>query len=312
MTNESLGAREGMTISMAWTPGVIARPASYVTIERFFSANWIFLVPIVTFIVLYRLWNARGRDPSRLAITPQYKPPEGMTPAEIGTLIDNSPDMCDITASIVDLAVRGYLKIEEREQTGLAGWLKGNTYSFELLKDYEEWSELTPHERKLMSGLFEAGIRKVVDLDDLEHEFYKHMPAIVDGIFNRLLQLGYYHHRPDKVRNAYIGGGIATTTILLLVLAFLGQSFQAFYFPLGAIILAAVLTAVPIMGFGMVMPARTIKGARQLEHVLGFQEFLDRVEADHFRRMVDSPEMFERYLPYAMGTPGGEEVGPSF
>ena len=110
-----------------------------------------------------------------------------------------------------------------------------------------------------MSGLFEAGIRKVVDLDDLEHEFYKHMPAIVDGIFNRLLQLGCYHHRPDKVRNAYIGGGIATTTILLLVLAFLGQSFQAFYFPLGAIILAAVLTAVPIMGFGMVMPARTIK-----------------------------------------------------
>ena len=107
MTNESLGAREGMTISMAWTPGVIARPASYVTIERFFSANWIFLVPIVTFIVLYRLWNARGRDPSRLAITPQYKPPEGMTPAEIGTLIDNSPDMCDITASIVDLASGG-------------------------------------------------------------------------------------------------------------------------------------------------------------------------------------------------------------
>ena len=49
----------------------------------------------------------------------------------------------------------------------------------------------------------------------------------------------------------------------------------------------------------MVMPARTVKGARQWEHVLGFQEFLDRVEADHFRRMIDSPEMFERYLPHA-------------
>ena len=48
------------------------------------------------------------------------------------------------------------------------------------------------------------------------------------------------------------------------------------------------------------MPARTLKGARELEHVLGFQEFLDRVESDHFKRMVDSPEMFERYLPYAM------------
>ena len=171
VTNEALGAREGMTISMAWAPGVIARPASYVSTARFFSANWIFLVPIVTLIVMYRLWNARGRDPSRLSITPQYKPPEGMTPAEIGTLIDNSPDMCDITASIVDLAVRGYLKIREREQTGLAGRLKGNTYSFELLKESEEWSELTPHERKLLSGMFEGALGNVVDLDDLENEF---------------------------------------------------------------------------------------------------------------------------------------------
>jgi hypothetical protein len=51
-----------------------------------------------------------------------------MTPAEISSLLDNSPDMHDITASIVDLAVRGYLKIVEREQTGMVSWLRGNTY----------------------------------------------------------------------------------------------------------------------------------------------------------------------------------------
>ena len=300
VTTESLGQREGMAISVAWAPGVIARPASYVSTVRFLRANWIFLIPVLTLILMYRLWNARGRDPSRLAVSPQYEPPEGMTPAEIGTLIDNSPDMCDITASIVDLAVRGYLKITEREQKGMASWLKGNTYSFELLKDTEEWSELTPHERKLMSGLFEGGLRKVVDLDDLEHEFYKHMTGIKDRIFNRLVKLGFYHHRPDQVRSAYIGGGIATTAFLLLGLVFVGERFELFYFPLGAVIVAAVLTAAAIIGFGMVMPARTVKGARQLEHVLGFQEFLDRVEADHFRRMIDSPEMFERYLPHAM------------
>jgi uncharacterized membrane protein YgcG len=289
-----------MTISMAWAPGVIARRGAYVTILSFFGASWIFLVPIVTLIVMYRLWNARGRDPSRRAITPQYKPPDGMTPAEIGTLIDNRPDMCDITASIVDLAVRGYLKIEEREQTGLAGWLKGNTYSFELLRESGEWSELMPHERKLLSGMFEGALGNVVDLDDLENEFYKHITAIKDGIFNRLLVLGCYDRRPDEVRSAYVGRGIVTGAVLLVALAFLGQSFEFFYFPDGAVIMTAVLTALPIMGFGMVMPARTIKGARQLEHVLGFQDFLDRVEADHFRRMIDSPQMFERYLPHAM------------
>lgn len=132
---EMLAAREGMTISMAWAPGVTARPTSFVATVRFFRSNWIFLVPIVASILMFRLWNARGRDPSRLAVTPQYEPPDRMTPAEVGTLFDNSPDMCDITASIVDLAVRGYLKIEEREQMDLVGWMKGNAYSFELLKD---------------------------------------------------------------------------------------------------------------------------------------------------------------------------------
>jgi len=55
VTTETLGAREGVTISMAWAPGVIARPASYVSTVRFFSANWIFLVPIMTLIVMYHL-----------------------------------------------------------------------------------------------------------------------------------------------------------------------------------------------------------------------------------------------------------------
>jgi len=62
-------------------------------------------------------------------------------------LIDNSPDMRNITASIVDLAVRGYLKSEEREQTGVLAMLKG----------VDQWTELQSHERTLMSGLFDGG-----------------------------------------------------------------------------------------------------------------------------------------------------------
>ncbi len=179
--------------------------------------------------------------------------------------------------------------------------MKGSTtYSFRMLKEADEWSELTPHESELMGALFEGGFRRKVDLDDLEHEFYKHLKAIKNGIIGRPMHLGYYHHRPDKVRSAYTGGGLAMSVFLLLGVGFFGENFDFFYFPLGAGVMAAALTAVPIIGFGLVMPARTVKGARQLEHILGFQEFLHRVEADHFRRMIDSPEMFERYLPHAM------------
>lgn len=48
------------------------------------------------------------------------------------------------------------------------------------------------------------------------------------------------------------------------------------------------------------MPARTEKGARAREWALGFKEFLQQVEEDRFRRMITSPQVFERYLPYAM------------
>ena len=136
-----------------------------------------------------------------------------------------------------------------------------------------------------------------MDLDDLENEFYKHVDDIKDGVYSRLLELGFYHHRPDKVLAAYVGSRIALTVFMVMGLGFFGDALSL---PMGSSVVASLLSALPVIGFGFVMPARTVKGARQLEHVLGFQEFLDRVESDHFRRMIDSPDMFERYLPHAM------------
>ncbi len=297
-TTQPLGLREGMTVSMAWDPGVIARPATIQKVDRFFRSNWIFLLPIVSLVVMVRLWRRRGRDPSRLPVAPQYKPPEGLTPAEIGTLVDNRPDLRDITASLVDLAVRGYLKIEEEEATGLAALFKGNSYSFRRTRNAKDWADLQAHEVELLKGLFhESGSRSVVDLEDLENEFYKHIDKIKSGIYQRLIALGYYSRRPDHVVRAYLAGGVALAVVLIIGLRIFSDAWSL---SVGAGVFAAVLTALPVIGFGFVMPARTVKGARELEYVLGFQEFLDRVESDHFRRMIDSPEMFERYLPHAM------------
>ena len=60
-----------------------------------------------------------------------------------------------------------------------------------------------------MGGLFKGGSVDFRDLDDLENEFYEHVDPIKSGIFTRLLALGFYHHRPDRVIAAYAGGGVA-------------------------------------------------------------------------------------------------------
>jgi uncharacterized membrane protein len=66
-------------------------------------------------------------------------------------------------------------------------------------------------------------------------------------------------------------------------------------------VIAAVLVGVIVLGFGLVMPARSELGTRALEHVLGFEEFLRRVESENLKRVIiGHPEMFDQYLPYAM------------
>jgi uncharacterized membrane protein YgcG len=65
-------------------------------------------------------------------------------------------------------------------------------------------------------------------------------------------------------------------------------------------VLAGILTGLVVVIFGYFMPARTLLGSRTLEGVLGFEEFLGRVESDRMDRMIYKPEMFEKYLPFAM------------
>ena len=65
-------------------------------------------------------------------------------------------------------------------------------------------------------------------------------------------------------------------------------------------IIAGILSALIVALFGYYMPSRTIRGTRELEKVMGFQEFLSRVEGDRLNRIVKTPEMFEKFLPYAM------------
>jgi uncharacterized membrane protein len=134
-------------------------------------------------------------------------------------------------------------------------------------------------------------------MSDLEHEFYEDLPGIRDGLWDRLLALGYYDRRPDKVLAGWIGGAVAFAFICVVGAVLVAN---LMFLSLGWAILAALLTAAPVFVFGALMPARTVQGVRELERVLGFQEFLDRVEEDRFRRMITGPEMFERYLPYAM------------
>ncbi|MEZ8221786.1 putative membrane protein (DUF2207) [Candidatus Fervidibacteria bacterium JGI MDM2 JNZ-1-D12] len=68
-----------------------------------------------------------------------------------------------------------------------------------------------------------------------------------------------------------------------------------------ALIVSGLLTGFTIAAFAPAMPRKTNKGARALWHILGFREFIRRVEKDRLERMLrKDPNLFDKVLPYAL------------
>ncbi|HSB16951.1 MAG TPA: DUF2207 domain-containing protein [Bryobacteraceae bacterium] len=292
-----LGFREGLTAVVGWDKGFVAEPGPLQLTKLFLRSNWPLALPIGVFGLMWYLWYTRGRDPRLRPITVAYEPPDTLTPAELGTLIDNSPDLRDITATLVDLAVRGFLRIEERQESKLLGFWSSSAFYLHRLKTASEWTDLKPHERAIMNGIFSDETTTVVALSDLENRFYAHLDGIKSSLFEQLLSRGYYARRPDRVKQVYLTVGIIVAIASIFGAFWLSEHYGI---ALQTGLAAGILSGLIIVGFGWFMPARTMRGARALEKVLGFEEFLTRVESDRFQRVVKTPQMFEKFLPFAM------------
>lgn len=294
-TLEPLEFHAGLTAVTGWNRGVVKRPTVLANAGMMLRSNLLLLIPLLAFAFMWRQWVRYGRDPKQLPVAPRYEPPDDMTPAEVGALIDNSADIRDITATIVDLAVRGYLTIEEEEESQLFGLSKSKSYSFRKNVNPPA-TPLVAHEQRLLEALFRSG--GLIRDKDLHNKFYRDLPDIREAVFDALVFKRCYAKRPHQVKQAYAGIGV----VVGMAIIFGGQLLAAHttFITAGAAVMAGIATGLIILLFGLVMPARTVYGTRELEKVLGFEEFLRRVESDRFERLIKTPEMFEKYLPYAM------------
>ena len=296
-STESLNFHEGLTAVIGFDKGFVHPPSQLSSVILFLRSNWPLFIPLIAFCVMLYLKLTRGREPLRGSIAVQYEPPDKLTPGECGTLVDDEAAMRDITATLVDLAVKGYLTIEQKDESKMLGLMHDKSYTFHLKKPPAEWASARPHEQQMLSALFGGGANPDVDLSDLQNHFYTSLPPIRDAIFDALLGDGYYLHRPDTVRQGYIGVGF-----VIGVLLFIGGGYLAGATGMSPFVWTAsgILTGIIICAFGWFMPARTITGVRTLEKVLGFEDFLSRTQKDQIDRLEKTPELFEKYLPYAM------------
>ncbi len=292
----------GMTLGVGWPAGHIAGRPSEAQVQLMEIFSWTpLLLPLLVFWFAYRRWDKYGRDPVEGSYVVRYEPVPGATPAELGTLVDNNADIRDVTATLVDLAVRGYIHISELTESHLFGLTKSTDYCFAILKSRSQWTNLKAHEISYLDALSQCAPSDAykVKMSELTNRFYKFLPEITNAVYDELVQSGYYVERPDRARGKAWGITVLVTLVLggLTILS-LSRGFSLF--APASLVFATAASFIILVVFAQLMPARTTEGARAREGGLGFKEFLSRVEEDRYKRMITSPELFEKYLPYAM------------
>lgn len=301
-TTAPLGPGLGFTVAVGWDAGIVERPGPTEALFDWLRLYGSFALPLLALGIMWSTWKRRGKDPAMLPIVTRYRPPTDLTPGEVGTLLDERADMRDVTATLVDLAVHGHLRIEETEGRKILGMEFGEDYRFVRVTQPGA-GPTRSHELMLMNALF--GGRDQVDLSDLKNEFYKDLPDIREAMMDSLTAHGVYTRRPDRIRAGWVVGAFLSIFVL-------SPALVAAQAALVAIMMVPVLTALPIGIFGWLMPARTVKGTRIIERLRGFREFLSRVDGDRLRRMKIDPSDFERILPFAMALGVEKQWGEAF
>lgn len=155
----NLQPNEMMTVYVGFEKGVVNEPVVKETaFSRFLSwldkmglwfMNLIIIVPL--FFYYITTWRKHGKDLPKPIAIPQFTPPNDISPASTGMIYDEAFDLSLISTSIINLAVKGFLRIEEIERKVIFSFGK-KQYKLVKLKDGD--SSLPSEEALVMRDLF--------------------------------------------------------------------------------------------------------------------------------------------------------------
>lgn len=266
------------------------------------------LAGLLPFVALagggYVYWRRNGRDPKgRSTIIPQYDAPDGLKPLQSGAVMHFSLENKYITATIIDLAIRKYVKIIESKEIKV---LQKDTLGYSLELTNADWSALNEHEQAILKAIFaEATLGAINQLSDMSHELYKVAADLQKSVRAELIATDYFaKHRLSGV----------TIKKFWYTAVFLSVWVVAFFIHNVA---AAIGTGLGVLigGFFLIfIDARTAKGVAAKEHLEGLKLYLNVAEKDRIAALqspgaslaananepVKTVELFEKLLPYAI------------
>ena len=243
----------------------------------------------VLFVV--RRWYTRGRDkPVKLFSDYVAEPPSNLPPGLVGTLLDESADVRDVIATLVDLARKGNLTIQETRTPGFL--TQGKDFEYRLLNNNVEYR----YEEMLLNAVF--GGNGVATLSGLKNTFYSKLPPIYEEMYKSLVALKYFPENPKAVRSRNMGAGCG---IAFLGIAILGAS--VVLAPAFTVMLPLLGIAIGVVGLVWVltssaMPKKTDFGAEETAKWRSFSNYLQQIQK--YTDVQAAADKFQQYLPYAV------------
>lgn len=242
----TLGPREALTIALPLPEGYFAEAESIEYPARAHLRSLEIPVDLILIILAALFWFLWGRD-NKLTTVVEYRAPEGLTPAEIGYIIDGTVDAKDITSLIIYLAEKGYLEIDVED--------KGLFNSKMTLSRLKEMSSEEPEfVQDLFRALFETyGTDGVVTTKDLKNKFYVTMAKLQKAVKKSFTSdpERRIFERPKWYVSLvlFLGGVFVTVKTLYPVL------YELIYDPVFAGIASGVLSIICFAGLSMVASA---------------------------------------------------------
>ncbi len=270
----------GLTLVMDWPKGVVTAPGRWQQLGYLLADNLGLLLSLLAFggsaLYLLLMWSRHGRDPGKGVIFPHYEPPAGCSPAAARYVSNMGYDNKTFTAFIINLAVQGCLSIT------------GDDGDF-VLQRKPGPAGLVPAEAALLDKLFRHGA--VLKLENSNHS----QVSATRAAHKQLLRRGYLNQY-FKTNGRLMLPSIVASALLLLVIVSTGR-FVA--------LVLAIYVGIAVMHllFAYLLKAPSALGRRLMDQLEGFKLYLEVAEKDDLARRHPpdlTPELFERYLPYAI------------
>lgn len=209
-TTKPLPARHGLTIVVSFPKGYIAEPTKEEKLQYLINDNKPLLYAGIGFLIIlfyYCLaWLKVGKDPETGVIIAHYTPPKGYSPASMRYIEKMGYDNTCFAVALVNLAVKGYLKITELSDK-----------KYQLKKTGDRQVKMAPGESALEKALFSGG--QQITMEQSNHSSFRKAQSAHEASLKQDYEKIYF-----LTNTGYFVVGILLTIIVLIISFITGGS----------------------------------------------------------------------------------------